>query len=389
MSPVTPAEKLARILAKSKFAILDGIALADQELPTAIGDVSWHLVALEGAWKGHWQGPFRITSDTLQSMADHFDARKIPLVVDYEHQSLTMDRAPAAGWINELDLRTNDKGGKELWARTEWTERGAAYIRAKEYRYKSPTINWQTRDRVSGKVSGASLHSVALTNHPFLHELPEVTLNSMAGALALVEPETEQETMDETQIKELRKILGLADDADADAIADAVKALHISGKTLGEVFAALGDKVKDIAAAKAEILTLTTRSTAADGSAERIASMEATIKGFKDTEDKKTALELVRKYQAARKVGADGTDNFKACLKHAEADPVGFAAIMDTSEPWVAGGEQVAETHRREGTIGGTAPKTLADLNPAQLAAAQSAGLTDEDIEKHGAEFVN
>lgn len=387
MAAMNPGDKLARILAKSRFGILDGLALADGELPTNVGDVKWHLVALEGSWKGHWQGPFRITGETLQSMSDHFGARAIPLVVDYEHQSLTMDRAPAAGWINELDLREGDKGAKELWARIEWTERAAGHIRSKEYRFKSPTIQWQTRDRVSGKIGGASLHSVALTNHPFLHELPEVTLNSMAAAFGHI-AETEQETMNEDQIKELCALLGLADDADAPKILAAVKAAQATGTTLNDVFAALGEGVKDLDGAKSRILTLSTAATSAGEAGARIAALESQVATFEATAKEKAALDLVRKYQAERKVAADATDNFKAALAHATADPKSFAAFMDSIEPWVAGGDTVPERGRRTSAGAGGGPKKLSDLDPQTRASAESLGLTDEDVEKYGSDIL-
>jgi phage I-like protein len=65
---------------------------------------------------------------------------KADLPIDYEHQSETPDKRsngpiPAAGWIKQLEARADG-----IWGRVTWTERAAAMIAAREYRYLSPTL---------------------------------------------------------------------------------------------------------------------------------------------------------------------------------------------------------------------------------------------------------
>ena len=84
--------------------------------------------------------------------------RGVDLVVDYEHQTLTGDRAPAAGWVKELFAEDG-----HIKARVEWTLPAKQYLENKEYRYLSPVITVRKSDN---KATG--LHSLALTNTPGL-----------------------------------------------------------------------------------------------------------------------------------------------------------------------------------------------------------------------------
>ena len=64
--------------------------------------------------------PFEVDADSLSSMAAGFRSRGVDLVIDYEHQSFQGERAPAAGWIKDLEARTDG-----LWAKVEWTRQAA------------------------------------------------------------------------------------------------------------------------------------------------------------------------------------------------------------------------------------------------------------------------
>lgn len=102
-----------------------------------------------------------------------FNARKNPMVVDYEHQTvLTKDNgkpAPAAGWVHGLEWRE----GKGLFAvGVKWTDAARASIQSDEYRYISPVFHY---NRQTGEVIG--LLNAALTNNP--------ALDGMESAVAL------------------------------------------------------------------------------------------------------------------------------------------------------------------------------------------------------------
>ncbi|HEV2231908.1 MAG TPA: phage protease, partial [Terriglobia bacterium] len=70
-----------------------------------------------------------------------------------------------------------------LYGQYEPTERARQLIESREYRYISPAINWAGRDKRTGKVDGTTLTSVALTNRPFLEELPQIRLSDPAFQL--------------------------------------------------------------------------------------------------------------------------------------------------------------------------------------------------------------
>ncbi|MDX9862364.1 MAG: phage protease, partial [Rhodospirillales bacterium] len=117
-------------------------------------------------------------------------AGQTEIVVDYEHQTDQSPKngqaAPAAGWIKGFAARTDG-----LYGLVEWTSRARAYLAAREYRYLSPVFNHTPDGRIT------RLLRAALTNAPALE------LTALARA---------EESMDE--LKELRRLIGLPEDAD-------------------------------------------------------------------------------------------------------------------------------------------------------------------------------
>lgn len=130
-------------------------------------------VASVGKWSGHYKGGFEITEKSLQEIKQNFDNRLNDCVIDYEHRSLSGAESPAAGWIKSLDVREN-----ALFANIVWNQRAKDFIKNGEYKYLSPTFKMHYKDPRSGADCGTFLHSVALTNTPFLDSLGEVKANS-------------------------------------------------------------------------------------------------------------------------------------------------------------------------------------------------------------------
>jgi phage I-like protein len=133
-------------------------------------------VAVPGSWvKGDHS--FSITKEDLADMARNFEKRKNDMIViDYEHASEDPQVArggpiPGAGWIH--DLQANGK----LSALVEWTPQAEEMLRTGQYRFFSPAIDWGAKDKATGEPQGATLTSGALTNHPFLEELPPIMLS--------------------------------------------------------------------------------------------------------------------------------------------------------------------------------------------------------------------
>ncbi len=159
----------------------------------------WVQIAQAGTWLGHPNGPEVVTREHLRSALNyfrrHYRDNRAELPIDYHHASVyagrDAPRAPAAGWIREMELRGPDEGGQpgpgrsdgeanrepsgggdaELWARVEWTDEARQAIAERRYRYLSPVFRWNRPDRVTGETVPMHIPSVALTNTPFLTEL--------------------------------------------------------------------------------------------------------------------------------------------------------------------------------------------------------------------------
>jgi phage I-like protein len=106
--------------------------------------------------------PFEVDEASLSSMVAAFRSRGVDLVIDYEHQSLQGERAPAAGWIKDLEARPDG-----LWARVEWTRQAQEYLLSKEYRYFSPVLRLDPATR-----RPMALMHLGLTNVPAIKRLP-------------------------------------------------------------------------------------------------------------------------------------------------------------------------------------------------------------------------
>jgi phage I-like protein len=148
----------------------------------------WVMVARVGRWEGHPVGLEHVTPAHLRSALDYFErhyrAHGAELPVDYHHASVLaasglVDKAPAAGWIRQMDLRADDT---QLWARVLWTAEAAQAIAARQFRCLSPVLRFGAPDRVTAQPVAMLVHSVALTNTPFLTELPALNESACAGA---------------------------------------------------------------------------------------------------------------------------------------------------------------------------------------------------------------
>ena len=163
------------------------------------------LIALEGTWKGHIVGTFTINKEIMEQMVDNFKNKKIDTVCDFEHQTLTGEIAPASGWIKSLEMsQESDKWF--LYANVEWTKESTNMIQTKQYRYVSPVFVPNTKDQKSGNNIGWTVHSLSLTNTPFLEELGEVIANKHAQKNEVIELRSKVSTL-EDELKEAQEAL--------------------------------------------------------------------------------------------------------------------------------------------------------------------------------------
>jgi len=103
-----------------------------------------------------------LDEESMASVIANFERRGNDMVIDYEHQTLKDVEAPAAGWIKRLI----DKGKQGLWVVVDWTEKGAQYLKNREYRYFSPVF-WVSKE---GRKL-VEIENVALTNFPRVNNL--------------------------------------------------------------------------------------------------------------------------------------------------------------------------------------------------------------------------
>lgn len=189
------AEVHAKIMrAAKKFGVDDGKTASDA--PRLVFQLSDRVpasgriklpIAVTGEWVKDGK-KFSITLSHLKQMISNFAKRKNGEVnVDYEHASekpevAKGDLVPSAGPLvamSEPESYVDPQGAKRhiLYGEFEPTDKARAAIRSREVRYTSPAISWHGENKENGDDQGATLTTIALTNRPFLEELPQVHLS--------------------------------------------------------------------------------------------------------------------------------------------------------------------------------------------------------------------
>lgn len=123
-------------------------------------------LAVQGSFRGHAAGPFKLDHQVFSEIVANWerDGRR-PIAIDYEHQSEreAIGPTPACGWITALRI-----AGASLMATVEWLPEARDLIRSGAYRWISPAVRFNSKDRVTGQPIGARLTSAGVTNQPFL-----------------------------------------------------------------------------------------------------------------------------------------------------------------------------------------------------------------------------
>lgn len=313
------------------------------------------------------KGEFDVDGESFAAMKAQIAQRGVDLVVDYEHQTLTGEQAPAAGWVKELFL---DDG--QIKARVEWTDRAKAYLSNREYRYLSPVITVRKADN---KAMG--LHSIALTNTPAIEHM-EAIVNSLNF-------EGGQNTMD--FMKELAKLLGLGEDATEEQVKEALKACLEENKSLKESAAEAAkqqppedDKVvanKEVC----ELLGLKAGAATADVAAAIMALKSGNIGGVNLAEQVKS-LE-------AKLTDRDAEEAVEMALKAGKITPAqrewakGYALKnLEDFKGFVEKAPQVVPM----GDVGGSESLALKrdEVDEATLLVCKQLGISAEDVKQYG-----
>jgi phage I-like protein len=174
-------------------------------------DSEWIQVFPAGTTKARdGRGPF-VLDDPEAVVTASTDPHGIDLVIDRDH---VMDihpghAAPAAGWIKGLQVREG-----AIWAQVEWTDAARAQLKAREYRYISPTFYHEEK---TGRVT--QLIRASLVNDPAF------VLKAVAASSTTPKENTEMDELAQT----LAALLGLEGaDVSSEAIVAAVQALKDS-----------------------------------------------------------------------------------------------------------------------------------------------------------------
>lgn len=208
------------------------LRLAIHAMPIPDGVPEWiHLLpAGEFSGKGG-DGPYQLKN--AETVIAASIAPGAPLPIDYDHQidfavaKRMGGTAPAAGWITELQSRSDG-----LWGKVEWTEKGRSVVQSREYRFISPVYNHAITDGTVKRLLRA-----ALTNHP---NLDLVALNSATGSLDDISTE-ESQSMDKF-IEQMMAVFGFKPDADQALAIQAAKEA-VAAQAEAEILSAIVTKL--------------------------------------------------------------------------------------------------------------------------------------------------
>ncbi|MBF4797916.1 phage protease [Aeromonas hydrophila] len=235
-----------------------GLAVLDAQL-TQQND-GWYQLLPVGPFKardgrpfdvpgGHWQ----LDKTIATTLINRAKALGQDILIDYDHQTLNVEKtgkeAPAAGWYNGDEIEWRE--GLGLFIRPRWTERAAAMISAKEYRFLSAVFPYDAQGRP------LELRMTAITNDPGV-----VGMQALAALSAQpIQPGqpatlTKENSMNELLKKLLAKLgIELTGDPTDEQLQKALTeldSLQASAKKASKLEAALSAEQASLAALKAQ-----------------------------------------------------------------------------------------------------------------------------------------
>ncbi|CAD7506665.1 phage protease [Aeromonas dhakensis] len=243
-----------------------GLAVLDAALGPS--DDGWHQLLPVGPFKardgrpfdvpgGHWQ----LDKSIATTLINRAKALGQDILIDYDHQTLNVEKtgkeAPAAGWYNGDEIEWRE--GQGLFIKPRWTERAAALVAAKEYRFLSAVFPYDAQGRP------LELRMTAITNDPGVVGMQALAALSAlpASSLMPIQPgqlatSIKEKSMNEHLIALLGK-LGIQPGADGQFTAEqgtaalaALDTLQASAKKAPELEAALAAERTSLAALRAQ-----------------------------------------------------------------------------------------------------------------------------------------
>lgn len=236
-----------------------GLAVLDAALGPS--DDGWYQLLPVGPFKardgrpfdvpgGHWQ----LDKSIATTLINRAKALGQDILIDYDHQTLHIEKtgkeAPAAGWFNGDEIEWRE--GLGLFIKPRWTDRAAALVAAKEYRFLSAVFPYDAQGRP------LELRMAAITNDPGV-----VGMQALAAlsALPASQPGQLANPSKETSMNELLKKLlaklgieltGDPTDEQLQKALTELDSLQASAKKASELEAALTAEKASLAALKAQ-----------------------------------------------------------------------------------------------------------------------------------------
>ncbi|WP_368228767.1 phage protease [Aeromonas sp. R10-1] len=243
------------------------LAVLDAQL-TPQGD-GWYQLLPVGPFKardgrpfdvpgGHWQ----LDKTIATTLINRAKALGQDILIDYDHQTLKVDQngqpAPAAGWYNGDEIEWRE--GQGLFIKPRWTERAAALVAAKEYRFLSAVFPYDAQGRP------LELRMTAITNDPGVVGMQALASLSALPASQPGQPATPAHAVHkETPMNELLKKLlaklgieltGDPTDEQLQKALTELDSLQASAKKTPELEAALSAEKTALAALKAQTMSV-------------------------------------------------------------------------------------------------------------------------------------
>jgi phage I-like protein len=302
--------------------------------------------------RGTERGEYEFAEADADKMLAEFAERNRDGVIDYEHQTLSGDKAPAAGWIERLE-KTAD--GVVAHVRY-WTDEATKLLKGGEYRYLSPVLTMSRRRPMA-------LHSVALTNHPATHGIPALVASDDEPDNDPANQE-EQDTME--SLKRIAELLGVAVVALADG----------KGPDETATMAAIEEKLKDLLTGQAAVGEFLKLHDAKD-----LDTVTGKIKGMVPAADLTALNDRLAGIEADKAVAKAFADRKLVeaqrawALAYARKDLQAFADFV-TAAPVVAPGPAAAA-----GVVA-NAPSQPVALTDDELKVYRNLGLSDDAIEQ-------
>lgn len=300
------------------------------------------------------RGPWWVTERSYTEILTRNAARKNPLVIDYEHQSLYGVEAPAAGWMKQLESR----GAAGLWAvNVEWTPRARLYLQNREYRFLSPVFYLDPDTREIIEVIGAGL-----TNNP--------AIDGMVPLVARRELDEEGDRMKE----KLQQLLGLPEGTPEDKLLESASA-RLGDDRAAVACAALG---LDPTATAAEIQEAARRLKEQAPDPDQFVPraeyerVSARVDALEKAERTRTRDALV---EEALRSGKLAPASRQWAEQYAERDPEGFRQFLATAPAVIPIGGEVAG--------GGATRARRTGMDETQAAVNRMLGISDEVFAKY------